>query len=118
MEVFTQFASDLDDETKKQLKYGQGLMRMLRQEQYRPYSEVDMVIALSAALSHGIDNIDTDEINDFIYSVIDGMHSAHPDICSRIGNMHDLSDEDRQAIVSYTKEANRKWLIQNQSSTE
>ncbi len=36
MEVFTQFSSDLDDATKRQLAYGQGLMRLLRQTQYAP----------------------------------------------------------------------------------
>ena len=36
MEVFTQFASDLDDTTKRQLTYGQGLMEMLKQDQYHP----------------------------------------------------------------------------------
>ena len=38
MEVFTQFSSDLDDSTKEQLHYGQGLMRILRQKQYHPLS--------------------------------------------------------------------------------
>ena len=36
MEVFTQFAGDLDDATKQQLAYGQQLMQMLKQEQYQP----------------------------------------------------------------------------------
>lgn len=36
MEVFTQFSSDLDEVTKRQLVYGQGLMRLLRQRQYHP----------------------------------------------------------------------------------
>ena len=38
MEVFTQFSSDLDELTRKQLAYGQGLMRLLRQPQYHPMS--------------------------------------------------------------------------------
>ena len=37
MEVFMQFSSDLDEATKKQLRYGQGLMRLLRQKQYNRY---------------------------------------------------------------------------------
>ena len=36
MEVFTQFSSDLDETTKRQLAYGQGLMRLLRQAAVPP----------------------------------------------------------------------------------
>ena len=36
MEVFTQFSSDLDEGTRQQLRYGQGLMQLLRQKQYHP----------------------------------------------------------------------------------
>ena len=52
MEVFTQFASDLDDQTRAQLEYGQGLMRMLRQPQYKPKSQHEQVITLVMALAH------------------------------------------------------------------
>ena len=34
-----QFSSDLDDATRRQLAYGQGLMQLLRQEQSHPYSQ-------------------------------------------------------------------------------
>ena len=50
MEVFTQFSSDLDDSTKNQLLYGKGLMRVLRQKQYSPYSGAEEVILLVCAL--------------------------------------------------------------------
>ena len=46
MEVFTQFSSDLDESTRKQLLYGKGLMRVLRQKQYTPYSGEEEVILL------------------------------------------------------------------------
>ena len=38
MEIFTQFSSDLDETTKKQLQYGQGLMYLLRQPLHRPHT--------------------------------------------------------------------------------
>ena len=43
MEVFTQFSSDLDEVTKRQLVYGQGLMRLLRQRQYHPLNQHQQV---------------------------------------------------------------------------
>ena len=50
MEVFMQFSSDLDETTRRRLMYGQGLMRLLRQPQYKPYSQSDEVILLVSAL--------------------------------------------------------------------
>ncbi len=49
MEIFTQFSSDLDDATKRQLAYGQGLMQLLRQEQYHPLKQHEQVIMLIVA---------------------------------------------------------------------
>ncbi len=50
MEIFMQFASDLDDSTKQQLAYGQSLMRLLRQEKHRPMQQHEQIILLVAAL--------------------------------------------------------------------
>ena len=44
MEVFTQFSSDLDETTKRQLIYGQGLMRLLRQPQNKPEAFADFTV--------------------------------------------------------------------------
>jgi len=118
MEVFTQFSSDLDDETRKQLQYGQGLMRMLRQEQNRPYSHIDKVIILVSSLSHAIDDVPVEDINEFLYEVIDGYKTEHADVCSRIDSTKDLDDDDRESIASYAKEYKEKWLIQKRSRTE
>ena len=50
MEVFMQFAGDLDELTRKQLFYGQGLMRLLRQPQCKPYTQAQEVLLLVCAL--------------------------------------------------------------------
>ncbi|HOA97491.1 MAG TPA: F0F1 ATP synthase subunit alpha, partial [Acetivibrio saccincola] len=51
MEVFMQFASDLDDTTRQQLDYGHSLMQVLRQEKHRPMKEYEQIIILVAALN-------------------------------------------------------------------
>ncbi len=114
MEVFTQFASDLDEDTKKQLAYGQGLMRMLRQPQNKPYSHIDKVIILSAALAHCFDGLVLDSINDFIYYMIDYVKSNCVDVCDRIDSSGQLPDEDKTALIDCAKEAKDKWLTQKQ----
>ena len=47
--MFTQFSSDLDDETKKQLAYGNGLMELLKQPLGHPMSLAEQVITLVVA---------------------------------------------------------------------
>ena len=84
MEVFTQLASDLDDQTRQQLEYGQGLMRMLRQKQYKPKSQHEQVITLVMALAHTMQGIDVDEVNSFIEGLIEHFETEHRDICDRI----------------------------------
>ncbi|MCF0229438.1 MAG: F0F1 ATP synthase subunit alpha [Parasporobacterium sp.] len=114
MEVFTQFASDLDEDTKKQLSYGQGLMRMLRQGQNRPYSHIEKVIVLCSALAHVLDGIDLDEVNTFIYSIIKDVKRNCSEVCTRIDSYGKLSDEDRDAIIAQAKKTREKWLTQKQ----
>ena len=46
MEVFTQFSSDLDDDTKEQLQYGKGLMELLKQPLCQPLDMAEQVITL------------------------------------------------------------------------
>ncbi|MBQ9031739.1 MAG: F0F1 ATP synthase subunit alpha [Parasporobacterium sp.] len=118
MEVFTQFASDLDDETRRQLAYGQGLMRMLRQNLNHPYAHVDKVIILSAALAHTLEGIEPEEIPRFLTRITGDFRQLHPDICSRIDETGDLTAEDKEQIIAQAFAAKEEWLTQKQSQTE
>ena len=118
MEVFNQFASDLDEETKKQLAYGQGLMRMLRQNLNRPYAHIDKVIILCSALAHTLEGIDPDDINAFLYHVADVFKTQHADVCSRIDGSGQLVEEDRNLIIEEAKKRREEWLTQKRSQTE
>ena len=99
MEVFMQFASDLDDQTRAQLEYGQGLMRMLRQPQYKPKSQHEQVITLVMALAHTMQGIAPDDVDDFIGELIGMFETEHKDICDRIDSTGQLEDELRQEII-------------------
>ena len=99
MEVFTQFASDLDDQTREQLEYGQGLMRMLRQKQYHPKSQHEQVITLVMALAHTMKGIPVDKVNKFIEDLVDMFEQEHSDICRRIDTTGVLDDDLRQEII-------------------
>ena len=65
MEVFTQFASDLDDATKAQLAHGKALMELLKQPLCHPLSLHEQVMTLIMA-NHGVfDTIETKEVKKY-----------------------------------------------------
>ena len=103
MEVFTQFSSDLDDVTKRQLTYGQGLMRLLRQPQYHPLSQHRQVITLTAALSHLLQDIPAKEMKDAQMALLAFAEAQDPALCQRIDETGKLPPEDREAILALTR---------------
>ena len=109
MEVFTKFSSDLDETTKKQLEYGAGLMRMLRQPQYHPYELHEQVILLSGAIAHSMQGIPVNEIPKYMEELLEGMETDHGDICSEIDRTGQLSDENKETIIAYAKEVSKKY---------
>ena len=103
MEVFTQFSSDLDEVTKRQLTYGQGLMRLLRQPQYHPLSQHRQVITLTAALSHLLQDIPAKEMKDAQMALLAFAEAQDPALCQRIDETGKLPPEDKEAILALTR---------------
>ena len=103
MEVFTQFSSDLDDTTKRQLSYGQGLMQLLRQGQYRPLAQYEQVIILVAALNHVMQDIPLEKIDAFRQGLLTYAKEQAPDLCRRLEQTGQMSDDDRQNILKLSR---------------
>ena len=103
MEVFTQFSSDLDEATKRQLTYGQGLMRLLRQKQYSPLSQHEQVITLVAALNHVLQDIPASQIGGAQQEMLAWFAEQDPALCQRIDSTGLLSDDDRQQILALAR---------------
>ena len=103
MEVFMQFSSDLDEATKKQLRYGQGLMRLLRQKQYNPYKQHEQVILLTAAMGHIFQDVPVDKIPQFSRYLLDAAASELPDLCEKIDRTGETSEEERESLLGFAK---------------
>ncbi len=109
MEVFTKFSSDLDDATKNQLEYGMGLMRMLRQPQYKPYSQHQQVVMLVSAIAHCMQGIPAAEINKFTAELNTAFEDAHAEICAEIDDTGLLSDENKEVIIEFASKLAEKY---------
>lgn len=99
MEVFTQFSSDLDDSTKEQLHYGQGLMRILRQKQYHPLSMHQQVIVLVCAMGHVLSKVAVKDVTDFRDVLLDHFEQEHSDLCRSLEDEKVLTDDMKQEIL-------------------
>lgn len=103
MEVFTQFAGDLDDAASRQLKYGAGLMQLLKQNRYFAYKQYEQVILLVTALAHLLEDIPEKEFDLTIKSLLKHFSTSHSDLTQRIELTGQMSDEDKAEIIEISK---------------
>ena len=104
LEVFTQFASDLDDITKKQLQHGNALMELLKQPLCQPLSLHEQVITLYLA-NHGyFDSVEKAKVKEYQTGVLYDFDLHHPEICKEIEEKKALSDELMDQIMKAAEE--------------
>ncbi len=103
MEVFTQFAGDLDEITARQLAYGKGLMIMLRQEKYSPYPIEDQVVLLTLMTSGLFVCVDPNKIKKAALGALDCLKKDEPDLLRRVSQSGVLTDEDKQTVLDRGK---------------
>lgn len=104
MEVFTQFSSDLDEDTKAGLDYGKGLMELLKQPLGRPLSLADMVITLVAATGRRFMDIPVNKIKQFQMDMLKYINSNYAGIVSTIETDKVLEDYIREQILDAVDE--------------
>lgn len=104
MEVFTQFSSDLDDETKASLAYGEGLMQLLKQPLGNPMSLSQQVVTLVAAIGKRFVGVATDDIKKYQGAMLDYFAENKSDIMSEIESLKVLDDSLREQILNAVDE--------------
>ena len=109
MEVFTQFSSDLDEATRRQLLYGQGLMRLLRQDRYQPLSMSEQVIVLVAALHQLMLPVPPERVADFRAGLLAYMAQRAPELVSELERDKTLSDSLRERLLARCREFANEW---------
>lgn len=96
--AFAQFASDLDDATRRQLERGRRVTELLKQAQYQPLQVWQLGASLYAA-NHGfLDDIDVKDILAFEKNLHDTLKTKHVDWVTRIETTQDLSKDDEAAL--------------------
>jgi F-type H+/Na+-transporting ATPase subunit alpha len=91
--AFSQFASDLDEATRRQLERGQRVTELMKQKQYAPMSVAEMALSLYAANNGYFDKVDRRKVVDTEAGLQTFARSSHADLLKSINNKPDLSKE-------------------------
>jgi len=102
--AFAQFASDLDEATRKQLERGQRVMELMKQKQYSPMTIAEMGVSLYAADRGYLDDVAREKVGDFEAALHTFMNSEKADLMKRINESGDINDEVDAAIKSSIEE--------------
>ena len=113
MEVFTQFSSELDESTKRQLAHGRALMELLKQPLGHSLSMPEQVVLLQAANRRLFENLSVKELAAEKYDFLKFMKVNFPDLFTEIGNGEKL----RKSQLERLDEAGAKWLAQREQES-
>jgi F-type H+/Na+-transporting ATPase subunit alpha len=103
--AFSQFMSDLDEATRKQLERGQRVTEILKQKQYAPLSVAEMAVLLFAVDKGYLDDIELTKIVTFSEGLLAYMHSEQTNCLKQINQKGDynevIADELKTAITAF-----------------
>lgn len=91
--AFSQFASDLDEATRKQLERGQRVTELMKQKQYAPLSIAEMGFSLYAANEGFLDDVDINKVVAFEEAMHTHLKSKNSDLLDSINATGDYNDE-------------------------
>ena len=98
--AFAQFASDLDESTRKQIERGQRVTELMKQNQYSPMSVAEMAVSLYAANEGFLDDLEVEKVRDFEDALQSYLKAQQADLLAKINEKGDFSDEIKQSIHS------------------
>ncbi len=96
--AFAQFASDLDESTRKQIERGQRVTELMKQNQYTPMSVAQMAVSLYAANEGYLDAVEVNKVRDFEDALQLYMRSEHTELMESIDASGDYNDDIQQSL--------------------
>ncbi len=96
--AFAQFASDLDESTRKQIERGQRVTELMKQFQYSPMSVAQMAVSLFAANQGFLDDVEVSKVVAFEGAMQSYMKSEHAELMAKIDETGDYNEETVTAL--------------------
>jgi F-type H+-transporting ATPase subunit alpha len=101
--AFSQFASDLDEDTKRRIERGRLLTEVLKQKQYSPFSVAEMVIMMVAATGGAFDHLLNHNVEQAVHSLVQKVKKSHPKLIETLDAGTKPTDEEVKTIVDEAK---------------
>ena len=98
--AFAQFASDLDESTRKQIERGQRVTELMKQKQYAPMSVAEQAFSLLAANKGYLDDIEVNKVVDFEAAMQAYLKSNQAELLAKINETGDYNDEIEAAMTA------------------
>jgi F-type H+-transporting ATPase subunit alpha len=109
--AFSQFASDLDDATRRQLEHGQRVTELMKQKQYSPMSVADMGVVLFAANEGFLNDVPVAKVLDFERALLGYMNAEQGEFMKMVNETGAYNDDIvatmRKAIETF--KATQTW---------
>ncbi|WP_233804047.1 F0F1 ATP synthase subunit alpha [Paraburkholderia sp. HP33-1] len=102
--AFAQFASDLDEATRKQLERGRRVTELLKQPQYQPLQVWELAVSLFAANNGYLDDLEVAQVLPFEKGLRDYLKASHADLVKRIEDTKELSKDDEGLLHTAVKD--------------
>lgn len=99
--AFSQFGSDLDEDTKRRLAQGQRIVEVLKQDEHNPITVENQVIIIYAVINNLLSDIELEDIKRFEAELYSYMDSVHPEIIEKILKAEDFNEELTKAIEEF-----------------
>ena len=98
--AFAQFASDLDESTRKQIERGQRVTELMKQKQYSPMSVAEQALSLLAASKGFLDDVEVNKVVDFEAAMQAYLKSNEAELIAKINETGDYNDEIEAAMTA------------------
>ena len=107
--AFAQFASDLDEATRKQLERGRRVTELMKQAQYSPQSVSKMAVSLYASNEGFMDDVDVTKILAFEAALLQYMGQKYAALMDKIESSKNLDKDDEAALKAAVTEFKKSW---------
>lgn len=116
LEAFTQFGSDLDENTKKQLEFGKRMEELLKQDRYKPLSVEQEVVQIYAAVKGFCENVQVEYVRPFVEGLVEYVGNQAPELMEKITTDNDFDDaweeKMKKTIEVYTSTLKDEFFIE------
>ena len=110
LKSFSQFGSDLDQDTKDRLDQGARIVEVLKQPKSKPVNVALQVVIIFTVTNNYLSDIAVEDIKDFEEGLFDYVETQRPEILASINETKDLTKENTDAIIDAIKTYKTKFI--------